>query len=128
MAEILKLDECKKLGVATKKPIPTGVYEFKGKKVINTIEGFAYAVDGNTHYVLEGIKGEIWPIEKKIFSETYEFDNDNIVKKDDVQNDDFSNDGFVASVVETVNLLNNDAAKKRGFTETIENLFKNKQI
>lgn len=56
---------------AVKKPIPVKVTEFTGKTNIKTLEGFAYNIDGNTHYILTGVQGEQWPIAKEIFDKTY---------------------------------------------------------
>lgn len=58
--------------IAKKKPIPVKVYEFDGHKDVETIEGIAYNISGETHYVVEGAFGDQWPIEKEIFHKTYE--------------------------------------------------------
>lgn len=57
---------------AYKKPIPVKVIEFEGITNVETLEGFAYDVNGETHYILIGIDGEKWPISKEIFNKTYE--------------------------------------------------------
>lgn len=57
--------------IAMKKPIPVKVIEFTGKADIKTLEGFVYNIDGKTHYIIEGVDGEQWPLAKEIFDKTY---------------------------------------------------------
>jgi len=57
---------------ARKKPIIIEFREVKGlREVIRTREGTLFAVR-DTDYVIKGIKGEIYPINKEIFNATYE--------------------------------------------------------
>ena len=70
-----------KWGKARKKPI---VVEFRevipnrqGRfgsgpyEEVETLEGYKDAIPG-FHYIIKGIKGELYPIQKEIFDETYE--------------------------------------------------------
>jgi hypothetical protein len=41
------------------------------KPAIKTLEGW-YEVEVGKHYIVTGIKGERYPVEKEIFEETYE--------------------------------------------------------
>lgn len=41
------------------------------KPAIKTLEGW-YEVEEEKHYIVTGIKGERYPVEKEIFEETYE--------------------------------------------------------
>jgi hypothetical protein len=38
---------------------------------VETLEGFK-PCEPETHYIMKGVRGEIYPIEKAIFDETYE--------------------------------------------------------
>lgn len=42
------------------------------KPAIKTLEGW-YEVEVDKHYIIIGVKGERYPVEKEIFEETYEF-------------------------------------------------------
>ena len=57
---------------ARKKPVVIKFREVKGEKeAIQTREGVLLAYKGQD-YVIRGIKGELYPISKEIFRETYE--------------------------------------------------------
>lgn len=43
---------------------------FGGIWEISTLEGSMFARDGD--YIIKGVQGELYPIQKKIFEETYE--------------------------------------------------------
>lgn len=58
--------------IAQKKPIDVEIYEFEGTQDIETKEGLAYSVSGKTHYIVRGIQGELWPLDKGIFNQTYD--------------------------------------------------------
>jgi len=46
-----------------------------GENEVETLEGFK-PCDPKKHYIMKGVRGEIYPIEKEIFEETYERVND----------------------------------------------------
>jgi len=55
-----------------KKPVVVQYREVAGsKETIVTREGTLYAIRGRD-YVIKGVKGEVYPIKKEIFEETYE--------------------------------------------------------
>jgi hypothetical protein len=57
---------------ARKKPVIIMFREPIGKKeLIHTLEGEERAIRGK-HFVIRGVRGELYPIDKKIFAETYE--------------------------------------------------------
>ena len=65
--------------IARKKPVIIMFREPIGKKeLIHTLEGEEWAIRGK-HFVIYGVKGELYPIDKKIFAETYEVLTDNEV-------------------------------------------------
>ena len=51
------------------------VVEFRevipGEDGVETLEGYK-SCDPEKHYIMRGVKGELYPIEKEIFDETYE--------------------------------------------------------
>ena len=56
-----------------KKPIVVHFRELDSPLIIkNDIDGRSYTVNPETHYIIRGVKGEIYSIEKKIFHESYE--------------------------------------------------------
>lgn len=56
----------------TKKPIQVEYREVQGEKeLIETREGILFAYAGKD-YIIRGVKGEIYPISKEIFEQTYE--------------------------------------------------------
>lgn len=57
-----------------KKPI---VVEFReahedGEHLTNDLDGREYFVNPETHFIIRGIKGELYSIDKEVFHETYE--------------------------------------------------------
>jgi len=60
--------------VEFREPIPNFRHRVESEE-IQTPEGPLYAVPG-MHYVIRGVKGELYPIEKEIFEETYEVIDD----------------------------------------------------
>ena len=57
---------------ARKKPLVVEYREVDGAtEAIRTKEGTMTAVRG-WHYVIRGVRGELYPIEKRIFTDTYE--------------------------------------------------------
>ena len=56
---------------AVKKPIEITVEEYSEPFICKTLEG-EYPYDPNKHYIIVGIDGERYPIEKGIFDRTYE--------------------------------------------------------
>lgn len=56
---------------AKKKPIPMRVCQIQEDFVVETEEGFMQAEAGD--YLVVGFHGEMWPIKKQIFENTYEF-------------------------------------------------------
>lgn len=68
-------DLCTEYGVcvplrATKKPIPIKAFATEVPVEIKTLEGIMTASKGD--YIVVGAKGEIYPIQKDIFKETYD--------------------------------------------------------
>ena len=58
--------QCRKL------PIIVHFREVKpNEKDVETLEGYK-ACDSKTHFIMKGIKGELYPIKKSIFFESYE--------------------------------------------------------
>lgn len=55
---------------AVKKSIPVTVESLDKDKKIHTPEGILYA-NANDDYIIHGIKGEVYPIKKTVFKETY---------------------------------------------------------
>ena len=39
---------------------------------IETLEGYKDGISPETHFIMRGVKGEVYPIRKDIFEETYE--------------------------------------------------------
>jgi len=65
-------DEPQKWGKAKKKPVVVEFREVNGdKEAIQTREGWLMAYKGKD-YIIRGVKGEMYPIAKEIFAETYE--------------------------------------------------------
>jgi len=61
---------------ARKKPVIVEFREVSGEEEdIKTLEGFLTAKRGK-HYVIKGMKGELYPIEKRIFEQTYDVVSD----------------------------------------------------
>ena len=57
---------------ARKKPIEVEFREVIGNlEIIATLEGELYARKGK-HYIMRGVKGELYPIDKGIFEKTYD--------------------------------------------------------
>lgn len=56
---------------ARKKPVVIEYREPNGREQIETREGTLYAVEGED-YVIRGVEGEVYPIAKEIFEETYD--------------------------------------------------------
>jgi len=55
-------------------PLESGVYTFDKTalgETINTLEGTLLAKAGKD-FIIRGVKGELYPIKKEIFHETYE--------------------------------------------------------
>lgn len=55
---------------ARKKPVIIKFREVNGVELIKTKEGTLRA--DTTDYIIRGVEGEIYPIDKKIFHKTYE--------------------------------------------------------
>ena len=55
---------------AKKKPIPMRVCQIMEDFEVETLEGIMQAKAGD--YLVVGFKGEMWPIKKDIFEDTYE--------------------------------------------------------
>lgn len=56
---------------ARKKPVVVEFREIEGEReLVYTKEGVLYAF--KRHYIIRGVNGELYPIDKKIFAETYE--------------------------------------------------------
>jgi hypothetical protein len=72
-----KFAKKKPIVIMFREPIPeTKFFDPDQKKSVNaekieTKEGILYAVCGRD-YVIKGIQGELYPIDKNIFAETYE--------------------------------------------------------
>jgi hypothetical protein len=57
---------------ARKKPVRVEYREVRGEtETIETLEGTLEA-KADEHYIIRGVEGEIYPIEKDVFEETYE--------------------------------------------------------
>lgn len=56
---------------ARKKPIEIEFREAKSLERIETLEGTLWAMRRN-HFIIKGVKGEIYPIDKEIFYKTYD--------------------------------------------------------
>ena len=56
--------------LAIKKPVPLRCVQINEPFKVETMEGVLEAKSGD--YLMIGIKGEMYPCEKKIFEETYE--------------------------------------------------------
>ena len=55
-----------------KKPVKVHYREVSpGENWVETLEGYKSA-NPDLHYIMKGIRGELYPIEKTIFEETYE--------------------------------------------------------
>lgn len=66
------MDPRVKWGVARKKPVVVKFREVNGAtEQIPTLEGVLTAVRGR-HIIVQGVKGELYPVEREIFKETYE--------------------------------------------------------
>jgi hypothetical protein len=57
--------------LAKKKPIPMRVCQIMEDFEVESIEGVMQAKAGD--YLVVGFHGEMWPIKKEIFEDTYEF-------------------------------------------------------
>ena len=65
-----------KWGKARKKPVIVEVREVQGEcELIKTLEG-DWIVHPEKSYVIRGVKGELYPIDKEIFQETYDIIED----------------------------------------------------
>jgi hypothetical protein len=59
-----------------KKPIEVEFREVQPNETgVETLEGFK-PCDPAMHYIMRGVRGEVYPIEKTIFDETYEIVED----------------------------------------------------
>ena len=57
----------------TKKPITIQYREVDGDhENIVTVEGVTITCYSNVHYIMRGTRGELYPITKQIFKETYD--------------------------------------------------------
>ena len=57
---------------ARKKPVEVEFREVEAVvEVIHTLEGILYA-GKKTHFIVKGVNGEIYPIQKEIFYKTYD--------------------------------------------------------
>lgn len=57
--------------LARKRPIPMRVCQIPEDFEVESIEGLMQAKAGD--YLVVGFHGEMWPIKKEIFEDTYEF-------------------------------------------------------
>lgn len=59
--------------LAVKKPIKVEAREMPEPFQVQTMEGILVGKEGD--FLITGVKGEMYPIDRKIFFETYEFIN-----------------------------------------------------
>lgn len=68
--EEVEIGEVGEKHVAKKKPIPLTVYKLEMPVVVETLEGEKLSQAGC--WLIEGVRGEMYPCEKEIFAESYE--------------------------------------------------------
>ena len=47
------------------------IYRKDGSLYIKTLEGTSYSITPG-YWIVQGVKGEMWPVRKDVFNETYE--------------------------------------------------------
>jgi hypothetical protein len=99
---------------ARKKSIVVDVREVVGDaEDIKTMDGNTFTTVKATHFIMRGVKGELYPIEKKTFFETYEF----VKQEEKASPPDFFKE---LTIHRSITLKKGDDYEKTDFTLTVD--------